>query len=81
MTKLLDRMVRDGLVERAADGRDRRVVRVKLTPAGAELVDRLTEAARGHEREVLARHPEAEAAALKTLLRAILDRDTKLRRG
>ena len=32
MTKLLDRMVRDGLVTRAQDARDRRIVRVALTP-------------------------------------------------
>jgi len=81
MTKLLDRMVRDDLVERAADSRDRRVVRVRLTIAGAALVGQLTEAARAHEAEVLARHPDAEAMALKALLRAILGRDTKRRRG
>src|SRR5919202_1909879 len=42
MTKLLDRMVRDGLVARAQDARDRRVQRITLTPEGeakaAELV-------------------------------------------
>src|SRR3954463_8460895 len=34
MTKLLDRMVRDGLVKRTQDSRDRRVVRIALTPRG-----------------------------------------------
>lgn len=81
MTKLLDRMVRDGLVDRAMDGRDRRVVRVRLTASGSELVAQLTAAARRHEAEVFERHPEAASAALKALLRAILDRDGKTRRG
>ncbi|WP_431271435.1 MarR family winged helix-turn-helix transcriptional regulator [Dankookia sp. P2] len=34
MTKLLDRMVRDGLVKRTQDTKDRRVVRVALTTRG-----------------------------------------------
>src|SRR5919112_4788721 len=61
MTKLLDRMVRDGLVKRTQDTRDRRVVRVALTPRGEALAQELTAAARQHEAEVLARHPDAEA--------------------
>ncbi len=37
MTKLLDRMVRDGLVTRSQYARDRRVVRVALTPGSKPL--------------------------------------------
>lgn len=37
MTRLLDRMERDGLVERRADPDDRRVSRVFLTPDGRSL--------------------------------------------
>lgn len=80
MTKLLDRMVRDGLVARAQDQRDRRVVRVGLTERGASLAEELAEAARRHEMEVIARHPETEAVAIKSLLRAILDRQARPRR-
>lgn len=81
MTKLLDRMVRDGLVQRAQDSRDRRVVRVGLTPKGDQMVQDLVQAARQHEAEVLARHPQAEAADLKDLLRGIIARHTRTRRG
>jgi len=81
MTKLLDRMVRDGLVRRGQDLRDRRVVRVLLTPRGQTLATELVQTARQHEQEVLARHPEAEAMALKTLLRGILARQGRSRRG
>lgn len=80
MTKLLDRMVRDGLVRRMQDTRDRRVVRVALTTRGEMMATDLVQVARQHESEVLARHPEAEAMAIKTLLRAIIARHAKPRR-
>jgi len=81
MTKLLDRMVRDGLVKRTQDTRDRRVVRVALTTRGEMMATDLVQAAKVHEAEVLARHPEAEAMAIKTLLRAIIARQARPRRG
>ncbi len=61
MTKLLDRMARGGLVTRAPDARDRRVVRVALTPEGEAKAAELKAGAERYEAEVLARHPEAEA--------------------
>ena len=70
MTKLLDRMVQDGLVARAQDARDRRVVRVSLTPEGAAKAAELAVVAERHEAEVLARHPEAEG--IKAVLRDII---------
>jgi DNA-binding MarR family transcriptional regulator len=72
MTKLLDRMTLDGLVQRSQDSLDRRVVRVELTPRGADLASELIAAARRHEAEVLARHPEPPGDELKALLRAII---------
>ena len=72
MTKLLDRMVRDGLVARAPDARDRRVVRVSLTPEGAAKAAELAAAAERYEAEVLARHPRAEG--IRAALRDIIDR-------
>ena len=68
MTKLLDRMVRDGLVARTQDARDRRVVRLALTPEGE------AKAAGRYETKVLARHPQAEG------IKAVL-RDTIVRSG
>ncbi|MDN3566370.1 MarR family winged helix-turn-helix transcriptional regulator [Paeniroseomonas aquatica] len=81
MTKLLDRMVRDGLVKRVPDQRDRRVVRVVLTQRGVALAEELAVAARQHETEVIARHPDGDAIAIKALLRAILERHGPKRRG
>jgi DNA-binding MarR family transcriptional regulator len=81
MTKLLDRMTREGLVERRPDAKDRRVVRIGLTPAGASKAAALVAAARQHEAAVLARHAEVEPAAAKALLRSVMQRHLKSRRG
>lgn len=78
MTKVLDRMERDGLVKRQQDGRDRRLVRVHLAPRGEVMVADLLAAARAHEAEVVARHPDA--AAIKDLLRALIARQGHKRR-
>ena len=72
MTKLLDRMARDGLVARAPDPRDRRVVRVGLTRDGEAKAAELAAVAERHEAEVLARHPRAEG--IKPVLRDIIAR-------
>ena len=41
VTRLLDRLDRQGLVERLRDGQDRRVVRVKISPGGLETLEKL----------------------------------------
>jgi DNA-binding MarR family transcriptional regulator len=40
VTRLVDRLAARGLVERYRDTKDRRIVRVRLTPAGTELLGR-----------------------------------------
>lgn len=79
MTKVLDRMERDGVVRRQQDVRDRRLVRVHLAPKGESMAGDLLAAARAHEAEVLSRHPDA--AAIKDLLRALIARQGGKRRG
>ncbi len=71
-TKLLDRMVQDRLITRAQDARDRRVVRVTLTPEGEARATELIAAAERYEAQVLARHPQAEG--IKDVLRDIIAR-------
>ncbi len=79
MTKVLDRMERGGLVARHQDARDRRLVRVHLAPKGEAMLDDLLTAARAHEAEVVARHPDA--AAIKDLLRALIARQGRRQRS
>ncbi|MCX8133857.1 MAG: MarR family transcriptional regulator [Roseococcus sp.] len=81
MTKLLDRMVRDGLVRRLPDPRDRRVVRIELTPKGQELVKEPLEAAKRHEAQVIQRFPQLESERFKALLREMIARPARPRRA
>lgn len=74
LTKMLDRMERDGLVRRRTDAADRRLVRVAATTRGEALVATLLLAARDHETEILTRHPEVRA--VKELLRGLIARQT-----
>ena len=41
MTGIIDRLVRDGYVERAHDTRDRRIVNIKLTSKGTKLIGQI----------------------------------------
>jgi MarR family transcriptional regulator, organic hydroperoxide resistance regulator len=63
-------MARDGLVARAQDARDRRVVRVVLTPEGKAKAAELTAAAERYEAQILARHPQVEG--IRAVLREII---------
>jgi DNA-binding MarR family transcriptional regulator len=53
LTGIVDRLIAQDLVSRGEDPRDRRVRRIELTPAGAELIDRLTTAGEEHHRRML----------------------------
>ncbi|MBV9817216.1 MAG: MarR family transcriptional regulator [Solirubrobacterales bacterium] len=68
VTRLVDRMVADGLVHRKVDETDRRRVRVHATPAGRRLQRRLAQLLDTLDRDILA---EADAARLLELLAAI----------
>lgn len=43
VTRLLDRMEKRGLISRARESRDRRMVTTRITPQGRKVVDRLDE--------------------------------------
>lgn len=73
VTKLLDRMVSRGQVERMADESDRRLTLVRITPEGARIVAKLIASAREHEQRVLEPFGLERAAALKDTLRGIID--------
>ncbi len=71
MTNRVDRLVTRGLVERNPDPGDRRSVRVRLTPAGSDVVDAaLADLVEAEHRmlDVLGRE---ERRALATLLRRV----------
>jgi DNA-binding MarR family transcriptional regulator len=71
MTKRLDHLERNGLVERRPNPADRRGALIALLPAGTELVDRLIEVESANERRVLIVEPgerEQFADALRRCL-------------
>jgi len=70
-SRLVDRLVRKGLVRRRADRHDRRQVRIGLTEAGRDLVDLVTQRRRDEIAELLRSIPpevqESMAAGLRLL--------------
>jgi len=74
MTKVIDRMVAEGLVVRLEDAADRRRVSVQLTDKGQRLAAELIPMALEHEARVLAGYSPREAAALKRALKTLIAR-------
>jgi len=68
---LADRLEAAGLVVRAEDAQDRRLVRVSLTPLGAKLLDRLVELRRQVLREMLDALSDDEVRTLGQALPAM----------
>jgi MarR family transcriptional regulator, transcriptional regulator for hemolysin len=69
----LDRLERDGVVERRRDPDDRRVIRVVITPAGRKLQARLHEVAAACDAELRALLSVADQRALERALDRIHD--------
>ncbi|MET7658174.1 TetR family transcriptional regulator [Streptomyces sp. NPDC005463] len=80
VTQHADRLVEAGLLTRERDGQDRRIVHLSLTPAGLDLVGRVSEDRRTHERKLLAGLVPGDqrqlAALLGSLRRSLTDPDT-----
>ncbi len=74
MTKTIDRLERDGLVERRRDDTDRRKTLVFIAPKGWNLVKNLLVDAKAHEGQALADYSEREVETLKRVLRTLITR-------
>ena len=72
-TRLCDRLVRDGLVERRSKAGDRRAVEVAVTARGSRLVRRVTERRREEIATVVAGIPVSQRTALVGVLRAFAE--------
>ena len=73
LTGLVDRAERDGVVERRADPRDRRLSRVYLTPSGRELVRGLLPAHAAHIAELLRGLEASDRRELRRILGKLRD--------
>ncbi len=72
LTKIVDKMAGEGLVYRAPDPNDRRRVLILTTPAGKALFKRLRGVSSAQERRIAEMLEGEKAAALKSLLRELL---------
>lgn len=72
MTGRIDRLVAAGLVARENDPKDRRSLRVRLTPAGLRAIDSAVVEHLAAEAELLAPLSPAERRRLSALLRKLL---------
>lgn len=73
LTRVVDRMSDQGLVERRHSDRDLRKVYVRVTPRGRGQITSLVHSAVGLEREALAGLPDEAVARLKTTLRTVIE--------
>ena len=74
MCRMIDRLVRDGLVERHADPADRRATRVSLTPDGRDVAARGADVVDELESRAFADLDGPQAAALAAFLDRVIDR-------
>lgn len=72
MTRIMDRLVRQGLVERASAPEDRRVVLHYLTPQGATVVAEIERSGRARMNELFSRLSDAQLERLVEALRDLL---------
>ncbi|MEQ6898042.1 MarR family transcriptional regulator [Microbacterium sp. KR10-403] len=70
MTQLLDALERRGLIERRPDPSSRRQLRIFLTPAGQELLDRMRDPAAEIERDMTAMLDSGDVDALSAMLQS-----------
>ncbi|MGF6856353.1 MarR family winged helix-turn-helix transcriptional regulator [Paraburkholderia sp. CI3] len=74
MTRVLDKLENSGLIERARNGRDRRLVDVSLTREGQIVAARNTQVVQGAWSERLSHFSKSDFDALCLLLSRLLDR-------
>jgi DNA-binding MarR family transcriptional regulator len=70
ITRLIDRMERRGLVRRSREGKDRRVITTRITPAGLELLAKLDRPVHEFHLQLLGGMGEKRLRSLVRLLEA-----------
>jgi DNA-binding MarR family transcriptional regulator len=76
VTRLIDRLEHQGLVERARGEEDRRQSITRITRAGADLLDHMRPAMSALHRRMARRLPAAEARALAHLCEALIEEES-----
>ncbi|WP_124727050.1 MarR family winged helix-turn-helix transcriptional regulator [Staphylospora marina] len=73
MTDLVDRMEKNGVVERVRDNRDRRVVRIHMLEKGRKVIHEVLEARRKYLADVLSGLSDSEKLEIKTHLAVLYE--------
>jgi DNA-binding MarR family transcriptional regulator len=81
MTRVVDILVRDGLVARKSNPEDRRRVHVELTDKGAELALRLKSCAEEYGKLILCQVPHEERESVLKSLSLLNDAIDRVRQG
>ena len=74
ITRLLDRLVKRGLVERSREEKDRRVITTRITAAGLELLKKMDRPVSEFPRSLLSEMGEQRLQSLLRLLRSIREK-------
>lgn len=74
MTRLVDQLEQHGLLEREPDAADRRIIRLRITPAGAQMVTELAARVAALWNEVLEGFEPGEVLQLITTLNKLVAR-------
>jgi DNA-binding MarR family transcriptional regulator len=78
ITRLLDRLARQGLIARERDAEDRRAIRVTITPAGLETLAKLDPIVNAMPKTVLGNLGRKQLENLLTLLGDVIDQAARL---
>ena len=73
LSKALDRMERDGLIDRARDPEFRSRILVSITGKGRKLIDRLIAIANDYEQDTFSNLSKTELKDLRRLLKKLVD--------
>ena len=80
ITLIIDRMARDGLVKRERDLKDRRAVRLVITPKGQELLEQTRTPAAELYKDMLSCLSEKELVTFTETLEKIIDKSFQYRK-
>lgn len=81
MTGVVERLVRDAYALRVFDPKDRRIIKVRLTPKGAELIQRINRQKRNMIVNIFGKISDSERQDYLRILTRIQDVLTKEKRG
>lgn len=72
MTRIIDNLVRDGFIERDRDGKDRRIVVLRLAEKGKEMAVSLNESINQYYKKIIENIPEGNLSTILSSVSTLL---------